>query len=677
MLSIKSLFARYAFAVIPLVLAVFHLTGWMRLAPLEWADRAIYDARLRATMQTGMDGRIVIVDVDEPSLAAEGQWPWPREKLARLVNRLFEEQQVAALGFDMVFAEPQSTDTAKWLRHLGETDLASLPEVQKKVNDKVLELDGDAVFAAAIAGRPVVLGHYFSVDRDAHRTGHLPAPALDLTQSGLEHASWLTWTGYAANLPKLMASARAGGTFNAVQDEDGVIRSVPLLSVLDGEIHQSFALAMLRVIMGAPSIEMETAPSWSTSPGQDGLVAVRVIQEDTALRIPVNHAASTLVPYRGTGGPHGGAFRYVSATQVLEGKLQPNELRGKVILVGTTAPGLWDVRVTPVSPAYPGVEVHATLLVGFMDGTVPVQPDYALGYELALVLASGLLLTFVLPRSSAIQALLLMGGLLVALVGINTWLYLRHQLVLPVAACSFLVVTAFVLNMAYGYLAETRAKRHLASLFGMYVPPELVDQMVKSPDSYGMAAEEREVTVMFCDIRGFTSMAEKLSPDQIQSMLNHVLSELSAVIRHHGGTIDKYIGDCVMAFWGAPLEDQDHASHAVAAALDMVAAATRINAHGNARGWPTVKVGIGINTGKASVGDMGSNDRRAYTVVGDVVNVASRLEALTKEHGVDVIAGVTTRNQCATYGWRHLGLASLKGRVQCMELYVPANVSKS
>lgn len=617
MLFILKYWARGLVAIVPLVVTLLHVTGWVRLTPLDWADNLVHDMRLRATMPRTLDERIVIVDIDEKSLAEQGRWPWSRSVLADLTDRLFDEQHVAVLGFDMVFAEPEQSVATP------------LP---------------DDRFAQSLMGRRVVLGHYFSSDRQGQISGQLPRPVMNARE--LRGARVVSWNGYGANLPGLMASAWDGGAFNALVDDDGVIRAVPLLSDYQGQIHASFALAVFRALLGATTVE----PGFA-GPGVDRVV---LRQGEQVLSIPVDARLSTLVPYRGLGGPTGGSYTYVSASDLLHRRLPVNALQGKVVLVGTSVPGLQDVRVTPVGPAYPGVEVHANLISGFLDGQVPTRPDYAPGYELVVVALSGLLLALALPVLSAWSAVGLLLGVWVLLVGLNTWLYMAHGLVLPLAGSLFMVVLSFGLHMAHGYLAESRAKRHLALLFGSYVPPELVDEMVKDPGRYTMQAEEREMTVMFCDIQGFTLMAESLPPATLQAMLNHVFNEISGVIRAHGGTIDKYMGDCVMAFWGAPVPCEDHAHQAVQAALAIVDAMESINRHGESAGWPFLRVGMGINTGKVLVGDMGSDLRRAYTVVGDAVNVAARLQELTRVHGVDVLVGEATQRQVVRFhpeGW--------------------------
>ena len=344
-------------------------------------------------------------------------------------------------------------------------------------------------------------------------------------------------------------------------------------------------------------------------------------------------------------------------------------MKDKIVLVGTTAPGLLDLRVTPVGLAYPGVEVHANLLSAFLDGRMLVKPDYALGYELVLTAAVGLLLAFGLPWLGATLATLLSAGLLLSAVALDFWLYSAQGLVLPLASTLFVLLTAFALNMSYGYFVESRSKRDLAQLFGTYVPPELVDEMVKDPDRYNMQADSRELTVMFCDMRGFTQLSENMPPTQLQALLNNVFSRLTHVVRAHQGTIDKYMGDCIMAFWGAPVDAKAHAEMAVAAALDMVDAIDTLNREHAAKGWPAVGVGIGLNTGTMLVGDMGSDIRRSYTVMGDAVNLASRLEGLTRHYGVDWVVSEDTRRQAPHFVWQEVDTVIVKGREQAVTIY--------
>lgn len=672
--STRQSFLRLAFAWVPVLLAVLHVVGVVRLGALEWVDSLIYDTRLRATMPQTMDPRIVIVDVDEKSLSEVGQWPWPRHRLARITDELFDRQRVAVLGFDVVFAEPDATSPRHALEGLAARELAHLPALAEQVRQLTVQLDHDQLFAKALANRPVVLGHYFTSDRDGRKSGQLPPPAMSKADLQGKGGGFVRWTGYGANIPELAAAVRSGGYFNAITDSDGLVRAVPLVSQYGGEYFQSLALAVFRELMGATTLAPGFPPSRFLPTGYQGLESILVQQGDRSLPLPVDQRVSSLVPYRGLGGPKGGSFQYVSAADVLHGRLAPEALKGKVVLFGTTAPGLLDLRATPVGTAYPGVEVHANLISGFLDGNVPTTPDYALGYELVVVLVSGLLLALLLPRLPAAKAIGLSLGMLLAVTGLNLWLYTSHGLALPLASALFMIVAAFVMNMSHGYFAESRSKRELAQLFGTYVPPELVDEMVKDPDSYTMQAQARELTVVFCDMRGFTRLAETMTPEQLQTVLNQIFSRMTEVIRRHRGTIDKYMGDCVMAFWGAPLASPDHAAQAVQAALEMTEAMRDINASFRARGWPEVGVGIGINTGSMLVGDMGSNIRRSYTVIGDAVNLGSRLEALSRVYGVDVVAGEATRRQAPQFHWQELGRVVVKGRAEAVRAYTPLGV---
>jgi adenylate cyclase len=272
---------------------------------------------------------------------------------------------------------------------------------------------------------------------------------------------------------------------------------------------------------------------------------------------------------------------------------------------------------------------------------------------------------------SATTAVLVSFGVVAVLLAINYYLFLGHGLVLPVASALVMVGAAFALNMSYGYFVESRSKRELANLFGTYVPPELVDEMVKDPDSYSMKATNKELTVMFCDMRGFTQMSEKMEPTKLQELLNAVFSRLTDQIRANRGTIDKYMGDCVMAFWGAPVDTPNHAHLAVKSAMEMANTVRKINEEHRAQGIPEIGVGIGINTGTMCVGDMGSHIRRSYTVIGDSVNLGSRLEGLSKVYGVDIVVSESARRLAPEFAWQELDRVRVKGKAQAVAIFWP------
>lgn len=646
------------------LLAVAHAAGLWSLAALHRLDEALYDRRLQLTMPQTLDERIVIIDIDERSLARVGQWPWSRARVAALVRELTERQQVAALALDAVFAEPDRSSGLQNLERLAREDLQHDPAFADWLARAAPQLDYDGVLARALQQGPVALGYYLSSDRDARRSGTLPRPLaeVDAPPPGMLH-----WDGYGSNIAPLTEAAPRAGFFNSVADPDGKVRAVPLVAAFEGRLYESLSLAALRLGLDNPPLRLERVAGQAAG----GLAAVTLGSGAQALRVPVDARGAALVPFRGPGGPGGGSFRYISALDVLEGRLPAGELKGRYTLLGFTAPGLMDLRATPVGEVYPGVEVHANLLSGMLDGRIAVRPDYAAGYEVALLLALGLVLILGLPLLPVAASLGLGLALLAGILALDFSLYLGAGLAMPLATALVLTLTALAVNMALGYFVESRAKRELAQQFATYVPPELVRQMLRNPERYGMQARAEELTVMFCDLRGFTSLSETMEPLALQALLNDVLSRLTHVIRAHQGTIDKYMGDCVMAFWGAPVAQPDHARLAVDAAVAMSAAMRQLNAERAARGEPALAVGIDLNTGVMSVGNMGSDLRRAYTVIGDAVNLAARLESLSRVYEVDIVASQATVDHAAAgqHLWQELDRVRVKGKHQATTIH--------
>ncbi len=662
---------RIVVTLLPLIFALLHAAGVVRLGVLERLDNIIYDTRLRATMPGTLDERVVIVDIDEKSLAEVGRWPWSRNRLAELTIELFDRQKIALLGFDIVFAEPDESSGLKRLREMAQNELRDQPGFIDKLRQLQAALDYDAVFAKSLEGRAVVLGYYLTGDRDGFTSGVLPEPVMDKSALQGRPIKFTTWNGYGSNIAPIAKAAPIAGHFNPIPEADGVVRSLPLIADYKGKYYESLSLAMFRLLAGLPTVAPGFPKERMLARTYQGLESIQLKLGGKTLAIPVDEQVSALIPFRGFGGPKGGSFRYVSAADLLNKTIAPETLKDKIVLVGTTAPGLQDLRVTPVSEVYPGVEAHANVISGLLDGKTLVKPDYAVGYDVVVLLLSGLVLAFALPLVSATRAVILSVLVLAAVAALNLWLYLGAGLVLPLASAMVMGVTAFALNMSYGYFVESRSKRELANLFGTYVPPELVDEMVKDPDSYSMEATNREMTVMFCDMRGFTKMSEQMEPIQLQALLNGVFTRLTGIIRANRGTIDKYMGDCVMAFWGAPVETPEHAHLAVKSAMEMANAVRGINEEHRAKGIPEIGIGIGVNTGNMCVGDMGSNIRKSYTVIGDAVNLGSRLEGLSKVYGVDTVVSESARKLAPDFGWQELDRVRVKGKDQAVAIFWP------
>jgi adenylate cyclase len=340
--------------------------------------------------------------------------------------------------------------------------------------------------------------------------------------------------------------------------------------------------------------------------------------------------------------------------------------------VGTTAPGLLDQRSTPVGGVYPGVEIHANMITGVLDGTMKSKPKYMLGAEVLLLLATGVALSILLPMLSAVWATVLVIAGTGAMTTLDFMLWSEAGLVLALASSLLMVLALYTVNMAFGYFVETRSKRLFTELFGQYVPPELVDRMAADPEKYSMEPRAAELTILFSDVRGFTSISEALKPEELREYMNEYLTDMSHVIRsRYRGTLDKYIGDAIMAFWGAPVEDPLHARNGVLAALEMQRECKVLNDKLTRRGWPALRIGVGVNTGPVRVGDMGSQVRRAYTAMGDPVNVASRLEGRTKSYGVGILVGEATRAKVNDVLFREIDRIKVKGKDEAIRIYEP------
>ena len=663
---------RILVTLLPLLIALLHAVGVVNFGFIQRLDDIIYDTRLRATMSGTLDERIVIVDIDEKSLAEVGRWPWGRNRMAELTRELFDVQNASLLGFDVVFAEADESSGLQRLRELAKNELKDQPGFADKLQTLQSVLDYDAAFAKSLEKRPVVLGYYLTSDREGRTSGALPSPVMAGATFQGRSIRFTSWNGFGSNIETISKAAPMAGFFNSITEADGVVRSLPLIGEFKGQYYESLSLAMFRMLIGMPTVSPGYPRDRFLSKNYQGLESIQLTLPDKrTYAIPVDDRVSTLVPFRGLGGPTGGAFKYLSAADILAKRIPPGSLKNKIILVGTTAPGLIDLRVTPVGETYPGVETHANVISGLLDGKVLVRPDYAVGYDVLMLVLSGLILAVTLPLLSASRAVLLSAGVLVTLFVLNFAMYQSFGLVLPLAGALAMATAAFALNMSYGYFVESRSKRELANLFGTYVPPELVDEMVKDPDSYSMKASNKELTVMFCDMRGFTKMSEKMEPVRLQALLNDVFSRLTGHIRSNRGTIDKYMGDCVMAFWGAPVETADHARLAVAAAMEMSQAIQEINKEHRAKGIPEIGIGIGLNTGSMCVGDMGSNIRRSYTVIGDAVNLGSRLEGLSKFYGVEIVVSESTKQQVPEFAWEELDKVRVKGKDQAIAIYHP------
>lgn len=660
---------RYALSLALTLIFLLHVGNIFHVPILTSLENLSYDARLKLTLPKNVNKQVVIVDIDEKSLEEIGQWPWNRNILATINDTLFDHYQIKTVGYDIVFAEADIDEGAKLLDKMAKGSLKENTAFIDEYHQVMPSLQHDQRFAESLTNRKTVLGFVMNTDT---KKGALPEAITLLRKKTLDKLAINKTVGYNANLEILQKNALSAGFFNnPLLDDDGVFRRVPLLQTYENELHESLSLALARVAIGQPAIEMVVKANDNS---YDLFLEWITIGE---LAIPVDHQSGVLVPYIGKQK----SFEYISASDVLNKKPGKEKLQEKIVLFGTSAPGLLDLRTTPLEARYPGVEIHANIIQGILDGRILHAPGYTQAFEFLLIIAIGIILTFMLPALSALTSTLVIVGSITLLITANFYAWDNAQLVLPIASPVLLVILLFALQMTYGFFVESTKKRRLTHLFGQYVPPELVDEMSRNMEEINLDGEMREMSVLFSDVRGFTSISETLEPKELTDYINAFLTPITKVIHDNRGTIDKYMGDAVMAFWGAPLEDDQHALHALNTAIGIVDRMKSLRQEFSEKQWPEIYIGVGVNTGMMNVGNKGSEFRMDYTILGDAVNLGSRLEGLTRVYGVDIITSEFSKDKVPEYEYRELDRVRVKGKDRPVTIYEPLglleNIEKS
>ncbi|MDQ7075401.1 MAG: adenylate/guanylate cyclase domain-containing protein [Gammaproteobacteria bacterium] len=661
--------ARLLFSLLIVLVFLLHTANVFPISFLQKLENVSYDVRLNTTLPKIQDRRIVILDIDEKSLAALGRWPWSRNRMATLVDNLFDKYQIKVLGFDILFAEQDTSSGLPLLQRLAREQLRDNPAFLQQLEQLQPQLEYDQLFATSLQGRKVLLSYYFKGKNnvDGHRRiGQLPTAISEIPPLWRGRLLFKEPVGYSANLAQLQSAALGGGFFdNPLVDIDGIFRRVPLLQLFENHLYESLALAVARAALNENKVQIVVASNKDKQGGYSALEAIKLGN----YTIPVDAEAAVLIPYRG---PQN-SFPYISIIDLFNDQVDEKLLKDAIVLVGTTAPGLLDLRSTPVQNVYPGVEIHANIISGILNQNIKHQPAYTLGYTFLLLVLIGLIMSTLLPRISPLHTSLLTLAMAATITTMSFYAWNRWNLVLPMATPLLLTLSLFILHMSYGFFVESRSKRQLARLFGQYIPPELVNEMDQHLDDevISLEGQSREMSVLFTDVRGFTPISEGLEPKELSQLMNAFLTPMTRTIHKHRGTIDKYMGDAIMAFWGAPLKDEQHAEHALNSAMEMIETLEEMQADFQAKGWPEIKIGVGLNTGPMSVGNMGSEFRMAYTVLGDAVNLSSRLEGLTKVYGVNIIVSDTTRHSVHGYLYRKLDHVRVKGKQQPVAIYEP------
>lgn len=648
---------------IVLIVAVFSL---LPNTFIDQVELKLLDMRFRLFPREPEFSEVAVIAIDRETEDALGRWPWDRDAHARLID-IIAESGPAVIGIDLVFSRPQETRIPEFLARLGIG--GRLTQADREKLERLTDYDRVLADALGRAGN-VVLGYYFYTEEQPH-ANHLPAveaeyrellgrSAVNRVVSGItadRRFSMPRGTGVEMSLPAIAETAGAAGFLNIYLDSDGVLRRSNAVINYEGDWYPSFPVEIARLYAGAPE----------TSLWVDDYGISRFHIGDRA--IPVDPDGSFVLDY--TSGTE--TFPVYSYVDVLEGRVPAGEFEGKIVLVGLTEPGLVrDTWTTPAALSVPGVKVQALAVATMIEGRFIRADDTIALVNLLLLLLCGIVIAFFVIRFSravygALLAALIFAGYVVLAFRAFNHGYIWLNMVYPLGC---IIAVYLAESLFHAVRGELRA-REIKNAFQSYVPPAVVDELIRDPDKLRLGGERKPVSVLFSDIKSFTAIAEKLAPEELAHSLNRYLTPMTEIVFRRSGTLDKYIGDSLMAFFGAPLPLADHAMQATLAAMEMVQASRNLDSFGG-KGVADFEIGVGINTGDVSVGNMGSVMRFDYTVIGDNVNVAQRLEQLTRDYGNSILISESTflavrdRILC-----REIDTAAVKGRLRPVRIYEP------
>ena len=640
----KKLFTVSPFKIAVLVILIALVLFFIDVPFIRFMELKALDLRMVSRGGTAPGGETVIATIDEKSLSELGRWPWPRTTIARLIDTL-AANGAKVVGLDIVFAEPDAAsgmkivgDLSKEIKDSGIADARILGLLEKR---RALA-DTDAVLARSIEkAKSVILSYFFHIHRSD--IGHLTDREIAAGQENIESSRipMIRKTKGAGeppvvrahavqpNLPNLCEAAENSGFFNVFPDSDGVIRWLPLLMKFRDDYYASMELSILARYLYS-SMPVPTFAEY-------GVDHIRI----GGIEIPTDEGGKLLINYLGPAK----TFPHYSVSDILKGRIPPDRFKGKIVLVGATATGIFDLRVTPFSTVYPGVEIHATVIDNILHRKFLVRSDWTRFLDVCVIVLAGLVMGFAVPRVSALTGIGLSLGLICAFVAANTAVFIKSNTWMNLVYPLLTMMTIYLGITVYRYVTEEREKRRVRGAFQHYLNPSVVNEILKDPSKLKLGGDRKNLSVLFSDIRGFTSISEKLTPEELVHLLNEYMTAMTEIIFKYGGLLDKYIGDSIMAVFGAPLDQQDHALRACRTGIEMMDALRGLREKWAAEGRPYVDIGIGINTGDMVVGNMGSRMRFDYTVMGDSVNLASRLEGTNKEYGTNIIISEYTHAQ--------------------------------
>ena len=683
-----------------------------RISVVETLEQQSYDWRIN-NPDARKQNDIVIIDIDRDTLRKYGNWPLDRDLFARLNRQLFQEKyRVKIAAYTLPFSQPDDT-ALNLLADIKEefsannivtpaatsrsspfaspgsfrsSDSSSSYAIQRQIDELRVRYNYDQQVIDSMQNHPIVLGYIF--DASGRIEGALPAPAkfVDKQKKSIPDNymksltnHWPLYTGYAGNLENyLTAVDNNAGHINFDLDKDGIIRRAPYFISHLGGYYPSLPIAVYQRLTRSNDIiaEINGGPVPFKNNIRDIVIGNR--------NAPTNNQGDMYIHYLGTGGRYvnfdrtrEAIFRYVSFADVIEGKAPGDYLEDKIVFIGSSSSQLPYLYPTPVNSAMPGVEILATQLINLLSETILKRDNLVILQEIVLVALAAVVLSILFVVLSPLYALLILIGTLIGYTLFVMHEWSENYTYWGLTPIFITLLGLFIFSAIIGFIIEWQRSRQLQSTFGQYVPPEFAKKIGGSQKNINLEGELRELSVLFSDVRNFTTISENLSPRDLTLIMNRMLTDLSEVIHQHGGTVDKYIGDAVMAFWNAPLYNEDHAEKSVRAALDMQQAMQKLSKELAEDGFQPMRLGVGICTGNANVGNMGSKLRMTYTAVGDTVNLASRTEGLTKYYGCPILVTETTRQQCSDdIVFRVVDLVRVKGRHQDSLIYQPIGLSQ-
>ena len=619
--------------------------------PLQLLQVKTFDMYQRFMPREVKSRPVTIVDLDEESLSEIGQWPWPRTIIGDMVANLFR-MGAGVVAFDIAFPEPDRLSPSMIADNVTQLDPALEEELRALPSN-------DEYFANIIKQTRVILGQA-GFDREIEDQVKRPPVKKSIGFRGEKpHKFVPILPSLVRNVPVIEEVAAGHGFFSLFPETDGIVRRVPTLFQYDSDIYTGLSVEMLRVATGRRTILVTSNPN--------GVQNVAIAK---GLKLPTDE--------KGRVWPHFSKHdkaKYVSARDVLSGVVDPAMIKGKLIIVGTSAVGLLDIRATPVEGTLPGVEVHANVIESVVDKAFLSRPNNMNGAEFMLTMAAGLIMIILVPMIGAKWTLILF-VLIAGGSGGASWYLFSEKKLLFDAGFAMIATLGIYMQLSYmGYAAEEAQKKQVRSAFSHYMSPALVEKLAEDPSGLRLGGENREMTLLFCDVRGFTSISELFDAEGLTKLINKFLTPLTNVILQREGTIDKYMGDCIMAFWNAPLDVANHEREGCLSALEMIDSLEilneRLEKEAEEEGRPHIplRIGIGLNTGTCCVGNMGSDARFDYSVLGDAVNLASRLEGQSKTYGVTIVIGEETYKNCSDLACIELDLIMVKGKTEAVRIF--------